>query len=66
MSNTTTIVRTNAALHALDLSYYTLCRLSDFLLCVDPRTCLEQRLARDKTLEGKLTLDSLGNFVSFA
>lgn len=61
----TITVRTNAELQALDLSYYTLCHLADALCCVDPRTCLEQRLARDAACKGELTLDALGNFISF-
>lgn len=63
-------VRTNTELKALDLSFYTLAKLADVLNCVDPTQCLEHRLTHpafaDKGWKGELTLDSLGNFVSFA
>lgn len=61
----TIIVRTNQELRDLNLSFFSLCKLSDALCCVDPRTCLEQRLAHDPSRKGELTLDALGNFVSF-
>lgn len=68
--NSTTTVRTNEQLHAMDLSFYTLCHLARVLECVDPRMCLEHRLAHpafaDKAWKGELTLDRLGNFVSFS
>ena len=68
--NTTTVVRTNNELRAMHLSIYTLSKLARELNCVDPQTALEHRLTHqafaDKGWEGKLTLDSLGNFVSFA
>lgn len=67
--NTTTTVRTNAELAAMNLSFYTLSKLADALNCVDPRQCLEHRLTHPafavKGWKGELTLDALGNFVSF-
>jgi hypothetical protein len=67
--NTTTTVTTNAALKAMNLSFYTLCKLADVLNCVDPQECLEHRLTHpafaDKGWRGDLTLDQFGNFVSF-
>lgn len=71
MNATTTIqVRTNAQLRELDLSFYTLCKLANVLSCVNPMECLEHRLTHpafaDKGWKGELTLDALGNFVSFS
>lgn len=67
---TTITVRTNDELRALNLSFYTLCKLADVLNCVNPTQALEQRLTHpawaDKGWKGELTLDSLGNFVAFA
>ena len=67
--NTTTTVRTNEELRNMDLSFYTLSKLANVLNCVDPRQCLEHRLTHQafagKGWKGELTLDSLGNFVSF-
>ena len=67
--NTTYTVTSNAALKAMDLSFYTLSKLANVLNCVDPQLCLEHRLTHpafaDKGWKGELTLDSLGNFVSF-
>ncbi len=45
------------------LSYYTLCRLQDTTHC-NPIAGLPALIARGE-YEGNLTLDSLGNFVSF-
>ena len=61
----TATYRTNAALRAANLSYYTLCRLADALACVNPMLALEHRLARDVSMLGELTTDALGNFVSW-
>ena len=62
-------VTTNAQLKALNLSFYSLCKLADELNCVDPTQCLEHRLTHpafaNKGWKGELTLDNLGNFVSF-
>ena len=67
--NTTTTVRTNEELRNMALSFYTLSKLANVLNCVDPRQCLEHRLTHPafagKGWKGELTLDSLGNFVSF-
>lgn len=67
--NTTTTVRTNQQLRDMNLSFYTLVKLANVLNCVDPQQCLEHRLTHpafaDKGWKGELTLDSLGNFVSF-
>jgi hypothetical protein len=57
-------IKTNDDLRALNLSYYSTCRLADQLRVVDPHTCIEMRLARDGAV-GKLVLDKLGNFVSY-
>lgn len=69
MANITYTVRTNDELRALNLSFYTLCKLAEVLNCVDPQTALEHRLSHPafagKGWQGKLTLDELGNFVSF-
>jgi hypothetical protein len=66
---TTHLIRTNAELRALDLSFYSLCKLANVLNCVNPCDCLEHRLTHpafaDKGWKGALTLDHLGNFVSF-
>ena len=68
--NTTYTVKTNAELDSMDLSFYTLCKLADVLRCVDPTLCLEHRLTHPAFAangwRGELTLDSLGNFVSFS
>ncbi len=68
--NTVTIVKTNADLRNMNLSFYTLSKLSDVLNCVNPMTALEHRLTHPafagKGWKGELTLDNLGNFVSFA
>lgn len=66
----TITVRTNAELRNLNLSFYTLCKLAEVLNCVNPHYALEHRLTHpawaSKGWKGELTLDSLGNFVSFA
>ena len=66
---TTTTVRTNQALRDMNLSIYTLSKLARVLSAVDPRTCLEHRLSHPAFAhhgwKGELTLDDLGNFVSF-
>lgn len=66
----TITVKTDAELKALGLSFYTLSCLARVLSCVDPRDCLEHRLTHPAFAEhnwkGELTLDALGNFVSFA
>jgi len=67
--NTTYTVTANSQLVAMNLSYYTLCRLADVLCCVNPLHALESRLTNpgfaDMGWKGELTLDNLGNFVSF-
>lgn len=66
----TVIIRTNAQLRELNLSFYTLSKLADVLQCVNPMLALENRLTHpawaSKGWKGELTLDELGNFVSFA
>lgn len=47
------------------LSYYTLCRLADETRVVYPHYALPPAIERGE-YEGTLTLDELGNFVSFA
>lgn len=63
-------IRTNADIRALNLSFYTLSRLAYVLECVNPCDCLEHRLTHPAFAhhgwKGELTLDDLGNFVSFA
>lgn len=70
MNTITYTVRTNEELRALNLSYYTLSEMARVLNCVDPRTCLEHRLTHPAFApmgwKGELTLDELGNFLSFA
>jgi hypothetical protein len=61
----TMTVRTNKEISAMNLSYYTLCRLSDAIMVSNPLTALEHFLSRNPSVKGELTLDSLGNFVSF-
>jgi hypothetical protein len=67
--NTTTTVSTNKQLREMNLSFYTLSCLSRVLCCVDPQQCLEHRLTHPafayQGWKGELTLDALGNFVSF-
>ena len=62
-------VKTNDEIKSLNLSFYTLCKLGDVLNCVDPTLCFEHRMTHqafaDKKWVGELTLDQLGNFVSF-
>jgi hypothetical protein len=62
-------VTTNAQLAALDLPYFTLTHLADYLLCVDPCLALESRIRRHERLTIapaalELTTDDLGNYVS--
>lgn len=58
-------IRTNAELIALDVSYYTLCRLSDAIMMANPRHGLEDYLARNPEVKGELVMDYLGNFIDF-
>lgn len=65
----TTTVTTNQQLKDMHLSFYTLSKLANVLNCVDPQLCLEHRLSHPAFAhngwKGELTLDTLGNFVSF-
>lgn len=61
MANTIQI-RTSADLQSL--SYYTLCRLQETTHYADPIAGLLVAIERGK-YKGILTVDSLGNFVSF-
>lgn len=67
---TTYTVRTNDELRALNLSIYSLSKLANVLNCVNPTSALEHRLSHPAFAhhgwKGQLTLDSLGNFISFA
>lgn len=64
------LIKTDAQLKEMNLSFYTLSRLAEVLQCVDPRDCFEHRLSHHAFAKhgwrGELTLDKLGNFVSFA
>jgi hypothetical protein len=46
------------------LSYYTLCKLSEATHYATPATALPLAIARGE-FKGVLTVDSLGNFLSF-
>lgn len=65
----TITVKTNEELQSLHLNMYTLSKLANVLNCVDPTTCLEHRLTHvafaSKGWKGEITLDDLGNFISF-
>lgn len=54
----------NADVVALNLSFYSLCRLADTVRRVDPRHGMDSAL-QFGDWKGELTLDALGNFVSF-
>ena len=63
------LVKTNKDLADLHLSVYSLSKLANVLNCVDPTKCLEHRLTHPAFAhhgwKGELTLDHLGNFISF-
>ena len=58
---------TQEQIKGLNLSYHTLCCWSDVVRLVDPRA-IAQLWANGyaKEWKGELSLDSLGNFVSFS
>jgi len=57
-------ITTNAALKNLNLNWFSMCKLAEILNCVNPLYALESRVA-SRGLTGTLTLDAVGNLVSF-
>lgn len=55
---TVTFPMSHAEYNALDLSYYTMCHLADVTRYVDPAPVCDR-------IHGTLTMDDLGNFLSF-
>lgn len=55
---------TNAEMNALNLSFYTLCKWADVTHLTDPRFCGDA--IKRGEYRGILTLDAMGNFISFA
>lgn len=55
-----------AEVEALNLSYYTLCKWSDCVMLVNPASIVSLwAQGYYQQWEGVLTLDELGNFISF-
>lgn len=66
MNATAHTLTTNASVAALNLSFYSLSKLSDALCCVNPATAFDSRIARLPGHVGVLKLDELGNYLSFS
>lgn len=59
---TTVVLRTEEDVNAL--SYYTICKLADALMCVYPMRYIPARITAGDFLGVTLVIDRLGNFVS--
>ncbi len=58
-------LRTNQDVMDAQLSFYTLAKLADAMMCVYPMYCLEQWVKLG-CCKGDLCVDDLGNFISFS